>query len=113
MSCLGDPSLHLTYPLREGQLGPTSASERFTIPNKGNVHLRAEVDHHSLLFLFSTNGSTWTKLPVNLDYSIISDEAGKGDSPSFTGAFVGMCCQDLTGQQCVADFNYFEYIEKT
>ncbi len=112
MSCLGDPSLNLTYPLREQQLMPTKAIERFTIPNEGNVYLRAEIDHHSLLFFFSTDENNWTELPVKLDYSIISDEAGTGDGVNFTGGFVGMCCQDISGQQCIADFDYFEYIEK-
>jgi len=27
----------------------------------------------------------------------------------FTGAFVGICCQDMTAQRIHADFDYFEY----
>lgn len=111
MSCLGDPSLSLTYPLREGQLTPTSTNERFTLPNEGNIYLKAEVEHHSLVFFFSIDEVNWTKLPVHLDYSVISDEAGAGNGANFTGGFVGMCCQDITGQACVADFDYFDYIE--
>ena len=33
-------------------------------------------------------------------------------TPNFTGAFVGMCCQDLAGTAKVADFDYFEYRER-
>ncbi|MFP4188954.1 MAG: hypothetical protein ACLFR5_06065 [Halobacteriales archaeon] len=29
----------------------------------------------------------------------------------FTGAFVGLCCQDLAGTRKAADFDYFEYCE--
>jgi xylan 1,4-beta-xylosidase len=30
----------------------------------------------------------------------------------FTGAFVGMCAQDLTGRRLAADFDYFDYAER-
>jgi xylan 1,4-beta-xylosidase len=33
-------------------------------------------------------------------------------SLAFTGAFVGMCCQDLLGHRLPADFDYFEYRER-
>lgn len=33
-----------------------------------------------------------------LDAAITSDEGGRGDHAGFTGAFVGMVAQDLTGQ---------------
>jgi len=49
---------------------------------------------------------------VTLNHSLISDEAGRGAGASFTGAFVGMCCQDLSGQNCPADFDYFQYTEE-
>jgi hypothetical protein len=41
-----------------------------------------------------------------LDYSLISNEAGKGEGANFTGAFVGMCCQDMTGTNLPAEFSY-------
>jgi len=40
---------------------------------------------------------------------VLSDEAGKGEGAQFTGAFVGMCCQDLAGSRKPADFNFFSY----
>ena len=112
MSCLGDQSLSLTYPLREGQLEAGTTDTRFILPKEGTIFLRANVDHHSLTFSFSLNEQDWQVLPINLDYTIISDEAGGGDGANFTGGFVGMACQDVSGQQCIADFDYFEYIEK-
>ena len=111
MSCIGDPTLNLTFPLREGHGDEFITDERFVLPKDGVIHLRANVDHHTLTFEFSLKRTHWQKLPVNLDYSVISDEAGIGDGVNFTGGFVGMCCQDISGQQCVADFDYFEYEE--
>ena len=32
--------------------------------------------------------------------------------PNFTGAFVGMACQDLAGTAQPADFDWFEYRER-
>ncbi len=32
-------------------------------------------------------------------------------TPNFTGAFVGMACQDMSGTARAADFDYFEYRE--
>jgi xylan 1,4-beta-xylosidase len=29
----------------------------------------------------------------------------------FTGAFLGICCQDLSGRRRHADFDWFEYTE--
>ena len=50
-----------------------------------------------------------------LDGSILSDDyvedAEVRYRPCFTGAFVGLCCQDLSGQRLHADFDGFEYRE--
>lgn len=118
MSCRGDPTTAVTWPLREGHTDPDTFDPRFALPADGAVRLRCEVDHHRLNFFWSIDGDDdgnrdgdWRALPVTLDYSLISDEGGKGEHNSFTGAFVGMCCQDLSGQGCPADFDYFEYLE--
>ena len=113
MSCLGDPTTTASYPLREGHTNPDVSDERFRLPAAGPVWLRCEVDHQILSFAWSTDGESWQEMPVTLNYSLISDEGGKGEHRSFTGAFVGMCCQDLSGQDCPADFDYFDYIEKS
>jgi xylan 1,4-beta-xylosidase len=33
-------------------------------------------------------------------------------SPNFTGAFVGMACQDMAGTAAPADFDWFSYRER-
>ena len=42
-----------------------------------------------------------------LDASIVSDEAGRGEHGSFTGAFVGMVAFDTSGGGKPADFRLF------
>ena len=112
MSCEGRADWESTFPLTEGHSGTYRIEDRYCLPAEGPVWLRAEVNYQSLVFSFSTDGSNWNKLPVVLDQSLISDEAGKGEGASFTGAFIGMACQDISGQNCPADFDYFEYIER-
>lgn len=112
MSCEANPTEISTFPLSTGHTSPDTFDPRYQLPNEGAVWLRCEVDHETLIFSWSTDGETWQILPVTLDHSLISDEAGKGSGASFTGAFVGMCCQDISGQNCPADFDYFQYIER-
>jgi xylan 1,4-beta-xylosidase len=54
----------------------------------------------------------WRWLPQLFDASILSDESTAPGLPNFTGAFVGVCCQDLSGAAMPADFDYFEYVER-
>lgn len=79
------------------------------------VHLRAKFDHADLQFWYSTNGQNWIPIGPKLDGSILSDDYVRDGSsryrPAFTGAFVGICCQDLSGQKQSADFEYFHYEE--
>jgi xylan 1,4-beta-xylosidase len=54
----------------------------------------------------------FTPVGPTLDASLISDEGGRGEHASFTGAFVGMVAHDLTGQGWTADFLRFDYIPR-
>jgi len=82
------------------------------VPATGRVHLRVEVDFERLRFAYRVDDGGWTWLPHVLDASILSDEATAPGLPNFTGAFVGMACQDLAGTARPADFDYFEYVER-
>ncbi|HYZ61722.1 MAG TPA: glycoside hydrolase family 43 protein [Acetobacteraceae bacterium] len=88
-----------------------SFTSRTPIPD-GPIHLRVEVDEERLLFAWSMDGVAWTWLPDVLDASILSDEAALPGTPNFTGAFVGVCCQDTAGTARHADFDFFEYVER-
>jgi xylan 1,4-beta-xylosidase len=84
------------------------------IPAGKAVHLRVEVDFERLYFAYRVEGvdADWRRLPQMFDASILSDEAVSPGQSSFTGAFVGMACQDTAGTQCPADFDFFEYRER-
>jgi xylan 1,4-beta-xylosidase len=77
-----------------------------------NIELRMDVDYERLMFSYRLPGEAWRSVPQVLDASIVSDEAGPPTSPNFTGAFVGVCCQDGAGTVLPADFDYFEYRER-
>lgn len=115
--------LHITHHETLGRIleitgctGDTSATyftpEPIRLPANGQVFLNAEVDHEKLVFFYGTTEDYWQKIPITLDYSILADETGKGgEHANFTGTFVGLCCQDLSGNRHHADFDWFSYIE--
>jgi len=76
------------------------------------VELRAEVDMERLYFAYRVAGGAWNWLAPHYDASILSDEASAPGRPNFTGAFLGMACQDMSGSGLAADFDYFEYRER-
>ena len=64
-------------------------------------------------FLAATGDAPLAPIGPELDASLISDEGGRGEHASFTGAFVGMFAMELTGQGWTADFLRFDYIPST
>ncbi len=84
----------------------------FAIPSDGAVELRVEIDWARLQFAYRVAGADWTWVPQPFDASILSDEATAPGLPNFTGAFVGVACQDMSGARCAADFDWFEYVER-
>lgn len=76
------------------------------------IDLRVEVDRERLQFAFRLDEKAWQFLPQTFDASILSDEAGPPGPPSFTGAFVGVCCQDVSGMRRVADVTDFRYRDR-
>ncbi len=78
----------------------------------GNIELRMEVDHERLILAYRLPDEAWRVLPQVYDASIVSDEAGPPTLPNFTGAFVGVSCQDAAGTRRPADFDYIEYHER-
>ena len=94
------------------QLQTDVFSAPVAIPDGAPVHLRVEVDFERLLFAYRIEGREWQRMPGALDASILSDEAAAPGTPNFTGAFVGVCCQDLAGTLQPADFDTFVYRER-
>jgi len=100
MSCEADRTLAVTYPIQK---------QRVCLPEGQAVWLRASVDHAELVFSRSDDGEDWIEIPATLDQSLLSDEAGIVDGEQFTGTFVGMSCNDLSGERKHADFDFFNY----
>lgn len=87
-------------------------AEPIILLSDGEIKLQATVMDDALTFRYAYPGEPWVIVPLTLDYSVLSDEVGDGGfDANFTGAFVGICCQDLDSQKVYADFSYFEYEE--
>jgi len=84
------------------------------LPTHAPIHLRVEVDFERLRFAYRVEGEgpDWHWLPHQFDASILSDEATLPGQPNFTGAFIGLACQDTAGTALGADFDFFEYRER-
>ena len=84
-------------------------TEPFPIPAHGRWVLSVSVDYDRLQFSHGPEDGQLAPIGSVFDASILSDEHCR--EGKFTGAFVGLCCQDLTGGRQHADFDWFEYEE--
>lgn len=64
----------------------------------------------SLRFAVSRDGLEWSDAGSDIDATTLSDDYGLSWD-NFTGMFVGLCAQDLSGLRREAEFEYFEYVE--
>jgi xylan 1,4-beta-xylosidase len=86
-------------------------AEPIALPATGAVALAARV-RGALLQFEADWGRGWQAVGPVLDASVISDEAGRGEHGSFTGAFIGMLAFDTSGAARSADFDHFHYAPK-
>ncbi len=90
-------------------------AEPIDITGVEKVYLKVDYNGADLQFYYALEEGKWLKIGPALDGSILSDEYVRDAEvryrAAFTGAFVGMCCQDLSGRRLPADFEYFEYKE--
>ncbi|WP_198536637.1 glycoside hydrolase family 43 protein [Paenibacillus sp. DMB5] len=82
---------------------------RLPVTDWERIYLRAELRQGMLTFFASPDGEQWQQVGPELDGTKCSDEYST--SGHFTGAFVGINCQDSYRRQITADFDYFEYRE--
>ncbi len=89
-----------------------------SIEGSERCYLKASIRNEALQFHYSRDGEAWQPIGPVLDSSIVSDENaelvkdGIALDQGFTGAFLGVCVQDLSGRQKHADFDYFKYTEE-
>ena len=80
---------------------------RTSLPfHRGKFFLRAVFDDCCLRFYWSSDGEGFHAIGPELDASMLADDYGA--HWGFTGTFVGLACQDLTGMQQTAAFDYLE-----
>ncbi|MGR3291678.1 MAG: glycoside hydrolase family 43 protein [Paracoccaceae bacterium] len=100
LSCLGAfPDGALEFPL----------ASPLSIPD-GPIQLKVVVDHAVQQFYWRQPGNEWQTIGPELDAAVISDEGGRGEHGSFTGAFVGMMAFDTSGAAREARFAHFSYV---
>jgi xylan 1,4-beta-xylosidase len=73
------------------------------------IFLGFDMNHERLCFRYSPDGESWSRIGWEMDASILSDE--HAIPCGFTGSFVALCCQDLSGGGLHADFEFLEYRE--
>jgi xylan 1,4-beta-xylosidase len=78
------------------------------VPATGAICMRLTLKDAALQFQFAIPGGEWKKIGPVLNGAILSDDY---HHLGFTGAFVGMCCQDISGHRGHADFERFGYRE--
>lgn len=80
---------------------------------RGQIELKVSWRQASLQFYYCQPGVSWQAIGPELDASILSDDYVQDTEnryrAAFTGAFVGICSQDLSGQKRKADFKYWTY----
>ncbi|MEF2247448.1 glycoside hydrolase family 43 protein [Paenibacillus sp. IITD108] len=114
---------HISWNEEKGRILELVAADNFSfaqplqgkeieLPNSAEyVYLRVDVDYDVYHYSYSLDGSSWTRIEIPFPSYKLSDDYIKGGG-FFTGAFVGMQCQDTSGQSAPADFDYFIYKEK-
>ena len=76
--------------------------------HEGLIFMKLTVRRRRGVFSYSTDGSSYTDIPREIDASTLSDDYA--NPLGFTGAFVGMCCVDMHDKTASADFYSFDYI---
>ncbi|WP_139790402.1 glycoside hydrolase family 43 protein [Rhizobium rhizosphaerae] len=100
LSCPGDyPESRLTFPAGSG----------IAVPD-GPLTLALEINGNGLQFFWRGAGmADFKAIGPELDASVISDEGGRGEHGSFTGAFLGVFAFDISGRAQPADVSRFVY----
>lgn len=115
-------SIHVTWNEAKGRVIDLVVADNgtFTMPLEGReiavpenvtaVHFKVEVRVNKYQYFYSFDGKDFQPVPVVLESYKLSDDYIRGGG-FFTGAFVGINCIDISGNNLPADFDYFSYKE--
>ncbi|TES56798.1 glycoside hydrolase family 43 protein [Halalkalibacterium halodurans] len=80
------------------------------LANEKAIYLKGRIHRETMHLYFKQEGETeWQPVGPTIDVTHMSDDSAK--QVRFTGTFVGMATQDLSGTKKPADFDYFRYKE--
>ena len=83
--------------------------EDVAVESAARVYLKVIFERETFRFAYATEPDTWREIGPCFDAGKLSDDYCQG--LSFTGTFIGLCAQDLSGRRKHADFDYFTYRE--
>ncbi len=101
LTCTSWPDAELHFPMEQ----------MVCVPEEGAIWLRVTIRESSLQFSYSIDGQHFENIGPVLDASILSDEGVGGEHSNFTGNFLGMAAQDVTGRGKHADFSSFRLVQ--
>ncbi|GGO31480.1 glycoside hydrolase family 43 protein [Deinococcus humi] len=84
-------------------------SQEVPVGNADPVELGLVYSGGQFWFEYSVDGETWQSIGDRLSAGLLSDEHCGG--LSFTGTFLALTCQDLSGRGRTAEFHWAEYTE--
>ncbi|MDG5787089.1 glycoside hydrolase family 43 protein [Evansella sp. AB-P1] len=84
-------------------------NEEIILKENNTCYLKATIQQEWLQYYYSFDRKNWSTIGDKIDISHLSDDDAK--YIRFTGTFIGLCVQDLSGQMKHADFDYFKYEE--
>ena len=79
--------------------------------NIAHVWMKVDVEGLDYYYSYSFDGDNWIQFEKNFESWKLSDDYINGRG-FFTGAFVGLHCEDISGDGCFADFESFTYQAK-
>lgn len=113
-------SVHITCDEEYGRVIDIMSSDRAKMVNVLNpkdyvipagvkqVKFKVAVERDKYCFYYAFDGGEFKHIPHYFDSYKLSDDYIQ-EGGFFTGAFVGMHCNDTSGQRRAADFSYFKY----
>jgi xylan 1,4-beta-xylosidase len=87
--------------------------------NKKKLELGVDVDATTMQFRYRLDSASWQTIGDPIETYFLSDEYAcrfEGDvvrSFGFTGNFLALACQDLSGARIAADFDHFRYVARS
>ena len=84
--------------------------EEVLIGDAEKVFLKLIFERETFRFEYALEGGAWLPIGPKFDAGRLSDDYCQG--LSFTGTFIALCCQDLSGRRKHADFDHFVYRER-